>query len=116
MTTEKTSCNGLKSSESKLTKSKKVPEILEEAAATYRQRNSLYGDNYKKFGQIMSILYPQWLMLSKEEDFNRLGIFVQCLSKLTRYAENLENGGHKDSAHDLCVYAAMLEELTDDRT
>jgi hypothetical protein len=31
-----------------------------------------------------------------------------------RYGENLNKGGHQDSAHDLSVYAAMLEELTDD--
>jgi hypothetical protein len=46
------------------------------------------------------------------DGFNRLGVFVQCLSKLTRYAENMNTGGHYDSALDLSVYAAMLAELT----
>jgi hypothetical protein len=34
------------------------------------------------------------------------------MGKVTRYAAQFENGGHLDSAHDACVYAAMLEELT----
>lgn len=94
---------------------KKVPEILRDCATTYEQRNKLYGDNYKKFGHVMKAIFPNGLSLSTPEDFNRLGIFIQCLSKLTRYSESIERGGHKDSAHDLAVYAAMLEELTDDR-
>lgn len=89
-----------------------VPEILQAAAKTFAQRSEIYGDNYKKFGRIMQVLFPEGLELRSPEDFNRLGVFVQCLSKLTRYAEQLELGGHQDSAHDLSVYAAMLEELT----
>lgn len=95
---------------------KKVPEILRECADTYEQRNKLYGDNYKKFGHVMLSLFPDGLALRTADDFNRLGLFIQCLSKLTRYSEALNRGGHQDSAHDLAVYAAMLEELTDDRT
>jgi hypothetical protein len=94
---------------------KSVPEILRECAATYEQRNKIYGDNYKKFGHAMASIFPNGLDLRTAEDFNRLGIFIQCLSKLTRYSEALSRGGHQDSAHDLAVYAAMLEELTDDR-
>jgi hypothetical protein len=93
---------------------KSVPEILRSGAETYDQRNRIYGDNYKKFGHLMGFLFPDGIPVSTAEDHNRLGIFIQCLSKLTRYAESMKNGGHADSAHDLCVYAAMLEELTDD--
>lgn len=89
---------------------KRAPEILEDAAATYRERNALYGDNYLKFGRIMKEMFPDTEITV--DGFNRLGVFVQCLSKLTRYAENMENGGHYDSALDLSVYAAMLAELT----
>ena len=46
------------------------------------------------------------------DGFNRLGVFVQCISKVARYASSLPKGGHLDSAHDLMVYAAMLEEVT----
>jgi hypothetical protein len=91
-----------------------VPEILRQCAATYEERNKLYGDNYKKFGHVMKAIFPKGVPIYTPEEFNRFGIFVQCVSKMTRYAESLGSGGHKDSAHDLSVYAAMLEELTDD--
>lgn len=89
---------------------KRAPEILEDAAKTYRERNALYGDNYLKFGRIMKEMFSDTEITV--DGFNRLGVFVQCLSKLTRYAENMDKGGHYDSALDLSVYAAMLAELT----
>ena len=92
---------------------KTVPEILRECASTYEERNKLYGDNYKKFGKVLDAMMPEGVRITSVDDHNRFGIFVQCVSKLMRYAENLECGGHLDSAHDLSVYAAMLEELTD---
>lgn len=95
---------------------KSVPELLRACATTYEERNKLYGDNYKKFGRVMEAMFPEGLTLRSIQDFNRYGIFVQCASKLMRYAENLNKGGHQDSAHDLSVYAAMLEELTDDHS
>jgi hypothetical protein len=95
---------------------KSVPELLRECAATYEQRNKLYGDNYKKYGHVMAAIFPKGLELDSPESHNRFGILVQCISKVMRYAENINAGGHKDSAHDLSVYAAMLEELTDDHT
>lgn len=93
---------------------KRAPEYLDDAAAVYRQRNKLYGDNYRKFGLVMLAIYPDGLTLKTVEDFNRLGVFVQCLAKLSRYAETLPSGGHADSALDLATYAAMLRELTDE--
>ena len=90
-----------------------VPEILHQAAETYDQRNKLYGDNYKRWGAIFNLMFPEGVKISSTEDANRLGIFVQCLSKMTRYAESFNDGGHQDSAHDMCVYSAMLEELTE---
>lgn len=89
-----------------------APELLEAAAATYRERNAVYGDNYKYFGIAMCGLFPQGVTLRTADDFNRMGVLVQCLSKLSRYAQNLERGGHIDSALDLTTYAAMLNELT----
>lgn len=89
-----------------------VSEILMDAARTFELRHRQYGDNYKQFGVIMQAMFPDGLPCATPDDYNRLGVFVQCVSKLTRYAANLHEGGHHDSAHDLCVYAAMLEELT----
>lgn len=87
-------------------------DILLEGANTYRERNKLYGDNYKNFGKIMVALFPDGLTVQTVQEWNRLGVFLNCQGKLTRYALNLKKGGHKDSAHDSMVYSAMLEELT----
>ena len=51
--------------------------------------------------------------ITTPEDANRLHVFVAAVTKLQRYAHNWTRGGHADSAHDLQVYAAMLEEFTD---
>ena len=96
---------------------KRAPEILEEGAATYRQRNAIYGDNYLKFGNVMAAMFPEGLAIYGKDEFNKLGVFIQVVSKVTRYAEQLGVGkhGHYDSALDLCVYAAMLAELTKEK-
>lgn len=88
-----------------------VPEMLHKAAETYKERNKSYGDNYKTFGHIMICLFPDGLNLETVDDHNRFGIFVQVVSKLTRYAANFSKGGHEDSLHDSIVYNAMLAEL-----
>jgi hypothetical protein len=94
---------------------KTVPELMRAAAATYEERNKLYGDNYKKFGGVMLALFPDGPPdLVTKMDWNRFGVFFQIASKVTRYAENLTTGGHRDSAHDISVYGAMLEELTEE--
>lgn len=95
--------------------SKTVPELLREGANTYEERNKLYGDNYKKFGAIMVVLFPNGPPpLRTVADWNRFGVFFQIASKVTRYAESFDRGGHADSAHDAMVYSGMLEELTEE--
>jgi hypothetical protein len=86
--------------------------MLSAAAETFKQRNNLYGNSYLAFGAAMAALLPAGIELQGEEAFARFGVFTQCVSKITRYAAQLQAGGHQDSAHDLCVYAAMLETLT----
>ena len=94
----------------------KAPEMLEEAAEVFRQRNALYGDNYKKFGEVMKALLPgQHLALRTPDDYNRMGLLVQIVSKLGRYCENFEGGGHDDSLLDLAVYSQMLREIDQGR-
>lgn len=93
----------------------RAPDHMERGAATFRQRNAVYGDNYLEFGRVMVGAFPDGLHINAGDaaSFNRLGIFIQCASKLTRYSQNLAKGGHADSAHDLMVYASMLEEVTE---
>lgn len=90
-----------------------VPEALEEAAGIYRQRNAIYGDNYKNIGAIMRAMFPGPVTLKTEHDFRRYGVFFRMMDKMTRYAENFESGGHKDSMDDIAVYAMILQELDD---
>lgn len=85
---------------------------LEEALETYKERNKIYGDNYKQFGYIMTALFPSGIPGDSPLAWNRLGVIVQIVSKLSRYAQNIGEP-HKDSIHDIIVYAAMLEELDD---
>ena len=91
----------------------RAPDLLSAAAETFRQRNAIYGDNYLRFGDIMLRMFPDGVQLRTAADFNRYGQLFMCLCKITRYAEQFTAGGHQDSARDLCVYAAMLEEMTD---
>ncbi len=91
-----------------------VPEMLEAAAALYRQRNAIYGDNYKSFGKVMVACFPKGVVLNTVDDHNRFGIFVQIVGKVTRYAAQFKNGGHVDSLDDTTVYAQMLKELDED--
>jgi len=88
-----------------------APAILKAGAKTFEERGKVYGKNYVTFGHVGKALWPDGVKLETPEDFIRHGILIQCLSKLTRYANNPK--GHKDSAHDLMVYAAMLEEVTE---
>lgn len=90
--------------------------LLAQGAVTYTERNSLYKDNYKAYGDLLLALFPNRTLpsITKAEDASRLNLIMDCLCKLQRYVYNFENGGHKDSAHDLMVYAAMLEESTDE--
>lgn len=89
-----------------------VVRELEAKAKIYEERNKLYGDNYKRFGPIMSLMMAgQIIDCNDAHAMARLGVFVQCVSKLTRYGENFSRGGHDDSLDDTAVYAMMLKEL-----
>jgi len=88
-----------------------VPDMLRQGADVYEQRNKVYGNNYKDFGLVMAGLFPAGMSFHTVNDYNRLGIFVQIVSKLGRYANMFSLGGHDDSLLDLAVYTTMLREL-----
>lgn len=92
-------------------RTKSAAQILEQGAMTYRVRNAHYRNNYHEHGDVMKALFPVGVKLTSPEDQARFGVLTQCVAKLTRYAAQWPKG-HADSAHDLMVYAAMLEELT----
>lgn len=91
-----------------------APDFLEAAARTFRERNAIYGNNYQRFGELLLALFPEGGIpaVRTPDDAQRLDYIIMCLGKLQRYAHNFSKGGHRDSAHDLMVYAAMLEEFT----
>lgn len=92
--------------------SKTPADYLEESAAIYRQRNEVYGDNYKHVGKAFSALFPRGLRIEPgdEETFNRLMFIMHMYSKLSRYAWNIQKGGHNDSLADIAVYACLALE------
>ena len=88
-----------------------VPKRLEKAAATFRERNAVYGSNYERFGKLMLAFFPGGLSLQSVDDFNRIGVFFHIADKLSRYANQFKQGGHEDSLDDISVYSMILQEL-----
>lgn len=88
---------------------KTAADILAEMADTYRERNKVYGDNYKRVGDVMMALFPNGVTLETAEQFNIWHLFELIVVKITRFANSKLQ--HQDSIHDLAVYAAMVESL-----
>jgi hypothetical protein len=83
-----------------------VPDILEAMAATFRERNAVYGSNYLRVAPIMKALWPEGVP-SALVTTDRWHLFELIVVKLTRFA--ISGLAHKDSIHDAAVYAAMIE-------
>jgi hypothetical protein len=86
-------------------------DILGAAASTFRERNAGYKDNAVNVGLVMKALFPNGVRLLSEEDHHFYHLFELMVVKLTRFANS--DLKHKDSIHDLMVYAAMCENLVD---
>jgi hypothetical protein len=84
-----------------------VPDLMMEAADTFRERNKVYGDNYKNVGNVMMSMFPKGIELRTAEDFNKWHLFELMVVKMTRFANS--NLTHQDSIHDLGVYSFMVE-------
>lgn len=89
----------------------RVVASLHAAADIFEERNKVYGDNFLHFGKTMAGIFPRGLKLETEEEFNRFCIFVQVVSKATRYGQSFKRGGHQDSLDDISVYSQMLAEI-----
>lgn len=88
---------------------------LDEMANTFRERNTVYSNNYERIGGIMAAMFPDGLQVRSQEDWVRLYFLLATVAKTSRYATNWWRGGHADSAHDAAVYFAMLEDYDRDR-
>jgi hypothetical protein len=88
-----------------------VPDRLNQLGKLFKKRGEIYGDNYHHFGTVLSGLFPNGLHLQTEEEHNRYALFLQLVHKLSRYANTIKTGGHKDSLDDFAVYSQMLAEF-----
>lgn len=95
-----------------MTDDRDVLAELQSAMETFEERYRTYGPGWEQYGDLMIAMFPDGLKLETREDFNRFGALSMLLSKMTRYCKSFEEGGHKDSAHDMQPYAAMLSILT----
>lgn len=82
-------------------------EVLAEMAETFRDRNDVYGDNWLGVGRVLHALHPEGLRMENARDFEIGHLYLLVIVKLTRFSNSLCT--HKDSIHDLAVYAAMIE-------
>ncbi len=86
---------------------KETPDqLMSVMARTFRERNAVYGDNYKMVGPIMAILFPKGVTVEilQSPQFHLVELIVV---KLSRFAVSLLK--HRDSVHDIAVYGAMIE-------
>ena len=83
-----------------------APALLRQMATTYEERNKVYGDNFRRVGPIMRILFPDGVPpeLIGSDHFH---LFELKIVKLTRFA--ISGLTHVDSIHDDGVYSAMIE-------
>lgn len=83
-------------------------DTLEAMAKTFRERNAVYGSNYKMVGKLMAIFFPNGVtpaVLSSDQ----FHLFELVIVKLSRLA--ISDLQHQDSAHDAGVYCAMIETI-----
>jgi hypothetical protein len=93
-------------------KAKKPDEILGEMAETFRERGKIYGDNWKLIGGVLQAFFPNGLYVATSRNWNMFHLWFMILVKMTRLS--VSEFKHKDSAHDIAVYAAMLENLIEE--
>lgn len=86
-----------------------VPAILRSGADTYEARNAVYGDNYKRVGEVMAALFPDGITLRTPEQYNLWHLFELAIVKMTRFTNSRFE--HVDSIHDMTVYTAMVQSL-----
>ena len=87
---------------------KDAATILDQMADTFRQRNAVYGDNYRMVAKLVKVLVPKGVP-SELVVTDQWHLFELKLVKLSRFA--ISNLTHIDSIHDDAVYAAMIESI-----
>jgi hypothetical protein len=94
-----------------------IQDRLKAAMETAETRAKVYGaagqEGHRSTGAALAKLFPNGLWLHTEEEFTRFLLFSMIMTKVGRYAKNIDNGGHQDSIHDLGVYSFLLEDFDD---
>lgn len=98
---DRTGARGLKAK-------REVADILNEMACTFRERNEVYQDNYKRVPELVKVLFPCGVPPSLLTT-DHWHLFELKLVKLTRFAAS--NLTHIDSIHDDAIYSAMIESI-----
>ena len=80
-------------------------DALTAMAATFRERNAGYKNNYRMVGPIMATLFPQGVPVALLGS-DQWHLFELIIVKLTRFA--ISELKHGDSIEDVGVYAAMI--------
>lgn len=87
---------------------KTTGDILRNMAATFDERNKVYGSNYLMVAKLIKVLFPNGVPpgLVEKDHFH---LFELKLVKLSRFA--ISELTHMDSIHDDGVYSAMIESI-----
>lgn len=86
--------------------------VLAEMSSLFRERNSVYKDNYKMVAPIVRALFPAGVPAALVAD-DRWHLFELAIVKLTRFA--ISELQHSDSARDAAVYLAMIDAINKER-
>lgn len=83
-------------------------DVLSSMAETYRERNAVYGSNFRMVGPMMKVLFPDGVKpdVLHSDQFH---LFELILVKLSRFA--ISGLTHEDSIRDTGVYAAMIDSI-----
>jgi hypothetical protein len=85
-----------------------VENIQKEQMQILKQRNSEYGQSYKKVGEIMQILFPKGIFIGEKEQQQQFDLFKQVVGKLARFSHQFPNEIHRDSLIDAGNYITLL--------
>ena len=92
-----------------------VHELMENAMKWYAEKGQVYGHTYKRFGLIMSALFPGGLTIKSVDDWNRLGVLVPIVGKLLRYTNLYQDPKRgAEELDDMAVYTFILESIDHD--
>jgi len=90
-------------------------EALRNAAELFLSKHPEYGSSWQAVSHTMHSLFPDGVKLETPAEFGRYNCIQMIVSKLKRYCNNFETGGHLDSIQDLQAYGGMLEVRTDEQ-